>query len=121
MVIRQYAHEYSVSAMCNILKINRSTYCYESSQQPSTKDEVEQAIIRIFEENQRVYGARKIKATLQEKGMIVTRRRIGRLMKKNGLVSVYTVAQYKPHASLCNDSPIQNEFKVVSQQIGNLD
>lgn len=97
--------------MCNILHVNRSTYYYESSQQPSTDDEVEQAIIRIFEENQRVYGARKIKATLQEQGMIVSRRRIGRLMKKNGLVSVYTVAQYKPHVSSCNDSPIQNELK----------
>lgn len=96
--------------MCIVLKVNRSTYYYESSQQSSSDDEVEQAIIRIFEENQRVYGARKIKVILHEQGMIVSRRRIGRLIKKNGLVSVYTVAQYKPHVSSCNDSPIQNEL-----------
>ncbi|WP_269320182.1 IS3 family transposase [Brevibacillus thermoruber] len=91
--------------MCKILQVNRSTYYYESNEQSSVNDEVEQAIIRIFEENQRVYGARKIKAKLQEEGMTVSRRRIGRLMKKNGLVSVYTVAQYKPHMSSCNESP----------------
>jgi transposase InsO family protein len=96
--------------MCKILQVNRSTYYYESNEQSSVNDEVEQAIIRIFEENQRVYGARKIKAKLQEEGMTVSRRRIGRLMKKNGLVSVYTVAQYKPHMSSCNESPIQNEL-----------
>ncbi|MGF9801087.1 IS3 family transposase [Brevibacillus agri] len=109
-VIQQNAHKYPISAMCKILQVNRSTYYYESNEQSSVDDEVEQAIIRIFGENQRVYGARKIKAKLQEEGMTVSRRRIGRLMKKNGLVSVYTVAQYKPHMSSCNESPIQNEL-----------
>ncbi|MGZ0052629.1 IS3 family transposase [Brevibacillus gelatini] len=109
-VIRQNAHKYSVSAMCTILQVNRSTYYYENSQHSSSEDEVEQAIIRIFEENQRVYGTRKIKAILQKEGKTVSRRRIGRLMKKNGLVSAYTIAQYKPHKSPCNDSAIQNEL-----------
>ncbi len=31
-------------------------------------------------------------------------------MKKNGLVSVYTVAQYKPHKTSCNESAIKNEL-----------
>ncbi|EST52252.1 transposase [Brevibacillus panacihumi W25] len=110
MVIQQNAHKYPISAMCKILQVNRSTYYYENNEQSSVDDEVEQAIIRIFEENQRVYGARKIKAKLQEEGMTVSRRRIGRLMKKNGLVSVYTVAQYKPYVSSCNESLIQNEL-----------
>jgi len=109
-VIRQNTHKYPVSAMCEILNVNRSSYYYESKKQPSTDDEVEQAVIRIFEENQRVYGARKIKVELQKQGKIVSRRRIGRLMKKHGLVSVYTVAQYKPYPSSCNQSPIQNEL-----------
>ncbi|USG68150.1 IS3 family transposase [Brevibacillus ruminantium] len=111
MVIQQNAHKYSVLAMCKILQVNRSTYYYESKEPSSIDDdEVEQAIIRIFEENQRVYGARKIKAKLHKDGLTVSRRRIGRLMKKNALVSVYTVAQYKPNVSSCNESPIQNEL-----------
>lgn len=32
-------------------------------------------------------------------------------MKKKGLVSKYTVAQFKPQRQRCNDEPIQNELK----------
>lgn len=42
--------------------------------------------------------------------LVVSRRRIGRLMKKNGLVSTYTVAQFKPHKTTCNNSNIKNEL-----------
>jgi putative transposase len=31
-------------------------------------------------------------------------------MKQNGLVSNYTVAQYKPHVDKCNESKIANEL-----------
>lgn len=34
------------------------------------------------------------------------RRKIGRIMKKNGLVSNYTVAQYKVIRSKCNEEDI---------------
>ncbi|MCC3381083.1 IS3 family transposase, partial [Paenibacillus farraposensis] len=34
---------------------------------------------------------------LHERGFVVSRRRIGRIMKEQGLASTYTVAQYKPH------------------------
>lgn len=91
--------------MYAIFRVNRSIYYHESSQQSSSDDEVEQAIIRIFDENQHCYGRRKIKATLQKVGRTISRRRIGCLMKKNGLVSEYTIDQYK---SSCNDAPIQN-------------
>lgn len=108
-MIRQNAHKYSVSAMCKVLQINRSTYYYEATSRP-VDDEVEETIISIFETNHRVYGTRKIKVELKRRGMTVSRRRIGRLMKKNGLVSAYTVAQYKPHKTSSNDSHIKNEL-----------
>ena len=46
----------------------------------------------------------------------VSRRRIGRIMKQEGLVSNYTVAQYKPHVDKCNESQIAN---VVNRQFKN--
>ena len=46
----------------------------------------------------------------------VSRRRIGRIMKQEGLVSNYTVAQYKPHVDKCNESKIAN---VVNRQFKN--
>jgi putative transposase len=41
--------------------------------------------------------------------MVSSRRRIGRIMKENGLVSKYTVAQFKPHVDKCK-SKIKNEL-----------
>ena len=108
-MIKQNAHKYSVSAMCRVLNVSRSTYYYESDPRP-VDDSVEEAVIKIFESNRRVYGTRKIKVELKKLGMVVSRRRIGRLMKQNGLVSVYAVAQYKVHRTTCNESEIQNEL-----------
>lgn len=31
-------------------------------------------------------------------------------MKENGLVSSYTVAQFKPHVDPCNESKVENEL-----------
>jgi len=95
--------------MCRVLNVNRSTCYYELKPQP-IDESVEEAVVKIFESNRRVYGTRKIKVELEKMGMIVSRRRIGRLMKKNGLVSVYTVAQYTPHKTTCNESEIKNEL-----------
>lgn len=108
-MIRQNAHKYSVSAMCQVLQVNRSTYYYETSPRP-VDNSIEAAIVKIFVDNRRVYGTRKIKVELRKLGMIVSRRRIGKLMKKNGLVSAYTVAQYKVHQSSCNEAEVPNEL-----------
>ena len=41
-------------------------------------------------------------------GQQVSRRRISRIMKQEGLVSNYTVAQFKPHTAKCNEDKIEN-------------
>lgn len=62
----------------------------------------------IFDENEKVYGSRKIKKELKKLGYRVSRRRISRLMSELGLVSVYTIAQYKVHKDTCNEDPVPN-------------
>ena len=64
----------------------------------------------IFRESRQNYGTRKIKVELKKKKWIVSRRRIGRIMKEQGLVSKYTIAQYKPSKSTCNESNQANEL-----------
>jgi putative transposase len=71
----------NVSAMCDVLNINRSTYYYESKPQV-IDNSVEEAVVKLFESNRSVYGTRKIKMEPKKLDMIVSRRRIGRLMKK---------------------------------------
>ncbi|WP_438824860.1 IS3 family transposase [Bacillus sp. JJ722] len=51
----------------------------------------------MFKESRNNYDTRKIKKALekQEKKKVISRRRIGRIMKRLGLISNYTVTQYK--------------------------
>ncbi len=92
-MIKANARKYSVSAMRRILQVNRSSYYYEAKQKP---DEPELAgdITEIFKASRNNYGMRKIKKKLMEKGKQISRRRIGRIMKQEGLVSNYTTAQF---------------------------
>ena len=100
-MIKQNQHKYSISAMCKVLQISRSTFYYEF-QMNSNVDELSKAISVIFKESKKNYGTRKIKEELRKQDLVVSRRRIGRIMKELGLVSTYTVAQFKVHKTTCN-------------------
>ncbi|HDH4650252.1 TPA: IS3 family transposase [Staphylococcus aureus] len=113
-IIQKNAHQYSVSAMCKVLKIPRSTY-YESIKRNTQiqKDddlELENIIIDTFNMNRKSFGTRRIKNNLNEKGLTVSRRKIGRIMKKYNLVSVYTKAKYKNHPKETNEKIIKNHL-----------
>lgn len=62
----------------------------------------------IYHKSRQNYGTRKIKIELKKRGMVVSRRRIGRIMKENGLVSKYTVAQFKPYVDKSNETDVKN-------------
>jgi len=96
--------------MCDVLQLPRSTYYYESKAQEKDESELTSLIIHIFNKNRQCYGTRKIKRELAKKNWKVSRRRIGRIMKEQGLVSKYTVAQYKPSKTTCNEANLVNEL-----------
>ena len=98
--------------MCKVLKIPRSTYYYEAKAKPDESELVEH-IIDIFKASRNNYGTRKIKSDLKDRHIIVSRRRIGRIMRQEGLVSSYTTAQFRPQKDTCNESKIKN---VVDRQ-----
>ena len=114
-MIKSNAHKYSVSAMCRVLKLNRSTYYYESRTKNKER-ELNNEIKEIFIQSRNNYGTRKIKKVLCNKGRIVSRRRIARIMKQEGLVSNYTVANYKSHGKKCNEAQTAN---VVARHFDN--
>lgn len=95
--------------MCKVLQLSRSTFYYESKKRPAV-DDVTSDVIEIFRRSRDNYGTRKIKVELQRLGKRVSRRRIGRIMSEQGLVSSYTVAQYKPKRSNPNESTAKNEL-----------
>lgn len=85
--------------MCKVLDVPRSTYYYEAKPKKDHSQLVVD-IIEIFRRSRNNYGTRKIKQELKKLGQQVSRRRIGRIMKQEGLVSNYTVAQFKPHKAI---------------------
>lgn len=93
--------------MCKILKINRSLIYYEYKNK--RKDvELDNQIIKIFKESRNNYGSRKIKIELQKLGYKVSLKRIRKYMQLHGLVSNYTVKQFKVHRTKCNEDKIAN-------------
>ncbi|WP_412973470.1 IS3 family transposase [Niallia circulans] len=114
-VIKNNQHKYSISAMCKVLQLSRNTYYYETKERAS-EDDITSKIIEIFYLSRQNYGTRKIKVELKKQGFIVSRRRIGRIMREQGLVSSYTVAQFKPHSKKCNESQQQNELNRAFHQ-----
>ncbi|XOQ14023.1 MAG: HTH-21 domain-containing protein [Shouchella clausii] len=99
-----------MAAMCAILNIPRSTFYYEAKQRDHAEEEEQLTalISDLFRQSRGIYGQRKIKKELNKQGWTVSRRRIGRIMKAQGLVSTSTVAPFKPMKSVCNESETGN-------------
>ena len=86
-MIKANAHRYPVSAMCRVLQVSRSAYYYKARQKQNESALVSD-ITDIFKASRNNYGTRKIKKELQKKGEQVSRRRIGRIMKQEGLILI---------------------------------
>ncbi|REH76011.1 hypothetical protein DOS74_02270 [Staphylococcus felis] len=103
--------------MCKVLQISRSSYYYEINKSPNVeKDdrdkEISDKIIEIFNSNRKCFGTRRIKNELIKNGLNISRRRIGRIMKANKLVSSYTTSKYKSFPSRSSEREINNELKL---------
>lgn len=93
--------------MCRALKINRGSYYYEV-QKKKNESALEQAIVDEFARSKNTYGTRKLKPVLEKQGYTVSRRRIGRIMKKFNLVSKYNRPSYKPQSTGVNQAKLEN-------------
>ncbi len=93
--------------MCKLIKISRSLVYYKRKNK--RKDiELENNIIKIFKDSKNNFGSRKIKIELSKIGYQVSLRRIRKYMCLFGLVSNYTVKQFKIHKTTCNNDLIDN-------------
>ena len=93
--------------MCKVLKISRSLIYYSKSEKV-TDSKLEDEVMKIFKGSRNNYGTRKIKRELDKTSYKASRRKIGKIMQKNGLVSSYTVKQYRVHKSKCNNEKVEN-------------
>lgn len=85
----------------------RSTYYYKPKPKESETN-LEDKVRKIFFDNRKSYGTRRIKKELAEQGFHVSRRKIGVIMKKFNLASVYTIKAFKPQNSGSNKADTPN-------------
>lgn len=71
-------------------------------------DPAAEEVATAFEESRGRYGARKIKASLARRGIVLSRRRIARIMKGKGLVSAYANAKFKLSRSSAGEADVPN-------------
>ncbi len=108
-VIRSNAGRCPISAQCGILGIAKSA-CYWMPEHPETEraDPYEKDVERVWRDSGKVYGARRIRHALGHEGVTLSRRRVNRIMKGNGMAGSYSKAAYRPHPARPNDDPAPN-------------
>jgi putative transposase len=87
--ISQQQDAFRVSRMCRLLEVSRSGY-YEWLRRPphapaEAEQHLQQKVQHCFAQGRGTYGTRRIKYLLAKEGLIVSRRRIGRMLAQAGL------------------------------------
>lgn len=114
-VIRANAARYPISAQCRIPDVPHSTY-YWMTGHPETEhvDSIAGDARAARRDSRERYGARKIKAALERRGVTASRRRIGNIMREQGMTSAYTRRRFKPHGILGHGSVFWFPTSVLS-------
>ncbi len=108
-MIRANAARCPISAQCRILGVPRSTY-YWMTGHPETErvDPIAGDVRAVWRDSRERYGARKIKAALERRGVTASRRRIGNIMREQGMTSAYARRRFKPHKTRVNEAKLAN-------------
>lgn len=103
--------------MCKFLNISRALIYYHPKVK-SISVELDKLIIKIFRDSKNNYGSRKIKKELELRNYFISLRRIRKIMNKYGLVSNYTIKQFKVNKSKPNEDNVSN---IVDRHFNNRD
>lgn len=116
--IDEHRMEYGVEPMCRVLPIAPSTYWAHVRRRArpelrparTQRDEaLKVEIQRVFDENFRVYGARKVWRQLQREGVEVARCTVERLMRELGLQGAVR-GRKTPRTTVSSDAPCPDDL-----------
>lgn len=96
--VKEHQNEFSISAMCKVMDISRSSY-YEHLHKPQSartmkNQEMSAMVSEVFKEGRATYGARRIRQKLIQKKVTISRRKVSKLMKESNL-EVKTKRKFK--------------------------
>ena len=107
--IKEQSNNYPIATLCRFMSVSRSCY-YDWIHSPKSGQEKENDVLteqlrKLFEDSRNTYGTRRLKRKLAEQCIHVSRRRIGRLMKKAGLFCK-TKRRFKATTNSSHNNPI---------------
>jgi putative transposase len=107
--MKQHATEFTVDSMCRFMRVSRSAYYawLQRGQITAEKDDAEltDIIQSVFKKSRGTYGTRRIKKELGARNRLVSRRRIGRLMREADL-ACKTKRKFKATTNSKHNQPI---------------
>lgn len=110
---------YSVRELCEALNVDRGTFynhIFRKADRTKFLEEQAQAMLKVqevFDEGQQRYGAAKISAILAENGVVVSTRRVKRIMDELGLECIQRGAKssYRRQQERMKRNLLNREFK----------
>jgi transposase InsO family protein len=89
--MQRHALEFSIERMSKILNVSRSGYYQFFNAKPSLRaQENERLLLKIkgiYKNSRQTYGSPRIHAELREDGELCSRKRVGNIMKKYGIIA----------------------------------
>jgi putative transposase len=87
--IAEHRDEFSVQRMCEVLDVSGSGFYAWLDREPSPREQANEALVidirEIYKTSRQTYGSPRIHAELQAQGKTVSRKRVARLMRLNGI------------------------------------
>ena len=97
MMLSSVQGKLSVERMCTLAQVSRAGfYRWLKTKEPAAEETaVRSAIQEIAVQHRRCYGYRRITAQLRQRGMVVNRKRVLRMMQEDNLLAIRT-RNWKP-------------------------
>jgi putative transposase len=115
--IDTYRDRFGVEPICRALQVAPSSYyaarCRPPSARASSDAELAPKILRVFNDNYQVYGARKLWKQLRREGELVGRDRVARLMRTLGIAGA---VRGKPRRTTIPDPAAARAPDLVNRQ-----
>lgn len=97
--VSEHRDVFPVSRVCGVVGINRSGFYKWFNRAPSDRDVADDALLvvirEIYKTSRNTYGAPRIWGQLLLKGHKVSKKRVARLMAKNGIVGVHSRKKWR--------------------------
>ena len=119
--IEEQRTQHSVHRMCKLLGVSPAGYYEWRGRSPSRRAVVDADLVaditRVHTESRRTYGRPRIHAELAAQGLRISQKRVGRLMKKAGIVGIrprrFRKTTDSGHALPIAENALARQFDVV--------